>query len=240
MKRNAILLIVFVVSLAFAAGPPGKYKEVAVTNGGAVTGLVKFNGAVPARTKLSVDKDLTVCTRGGEKLSETLVVSASKGIKNVVVTLEGIAEGKKFSSKTATLDQRNCVYAPHVLVVPVGGQLNLMNGDGVMHNVHAYSLKNTPFNESIPATKKSAKTLSYSEVVKMGCDVHKWMGAWVVVVENPYYAITDESGGFKIDEIPAGKYTLRAWHETLGKVEQEVTIAAGQTATVDFQMSKTR
>ncbi len=240
MKRNAILLIVFVVSLAFAAGPPGKYKEVAVANGGAVTGLVKFSGAAPARTKLAVDKDLSVCGQGGEKLSEVLVVSASKGIKNVVVTLEGIAEGKKFAGKTATLDQRNCVYSPHVLVVPVGGQLNLLNGDGVMHNVHAYSLKNTPFNESIPATKKSVKTLPFSEVVKMGCDVHKWMGAWVVVVENPYYAITDESGGFEIDEIPAGKYTLRAWHESLGKVEQEVTIAAGQAATVNFQMSKTR
>lgn len=239
MKRNLILLSVLAMSLAIAAAPPGKYKETTVTNGGAVTGVVKFNGAVPARPKLMVDKDLNVCGQG-EKLSEALVVSASKGIKNVVVTLEGIAEGKKFGSKTATLDQRNCVYAPHVLVVPVGGQLSLLNGDGVMHNVHAYSLKNTPFNESIPAAKKSVKTLPFSEVVKMGCDVHKWMGAWVIVVENPYYAITDESGGFKIEDIPAGKYKLRAWHETLGKVEQEVTIAAGQTATANFQMSKTR
>lgn len=240
MKRNVILLSLLVVSFAFAAPPPGKYKETTVANGGTVTGLVKFNGAVPARAKLMVDKDLNVCGQGGEKLSEALVVSTSKGIKNVVVTLEGIAEGKKFAGKTATLDQRHCVYSPHVLVVPVGGQLSLLNGDGVMHNVHAYSLKNTPFNESIPATKKSVKTLPFSEVVKMGCDVHKWMGAWVVVAENPYYAITDENGAFKMDEIPAGKYTLRAWHETLGKVEQEVTIAAGQTAAVNFQMSKTR
>ena len=240
MKRNSILLSLLAVSLAFAAAPSGKYKETAVTNGGAVTGLVKLNGAVPARTKLIVDKDVNVCGQGGEKLSEALLVSTSKGIKNVVVTLEGIAAGKKFAGKTATLDQRNCAYTPHVLVVPVGGQLHLLNGDGVMHNVHAYSLKNTPFNESIPGAKKSVKTLPFSEVVKMGCDVHKWMGAWVIVVENPYYAITDENGVFKIDEIPAGKYTLRAWHETLGKVDKEVTIAAGEAATVDFQMSKTR
>ena len=240
MKRNAILLSLLVVSFAFAGAPPGKYKETTVTNGGAVTGLVSFNGTAPARAKITVDKDLNVCGQGGEKLSEALLVSASKGIKNVVVTLEGIAEGKKFAGKTVTFDQRNCAYSPHVLVLPVGGQLSLLNGDSVMHNVHAYSLKNTQFNESIPATKKSVKTLPFSEVVKMGCDVHKWMSAWVIVVENPYYSITDENGAFKIDEIPAGKYTLRAWHETLGKVEQEVTIAAGQTATVNFPMSKTR
>lgn len=240
MKHNALLLSLFVVSFALPAAPQGKYKETTVANGGAVTGLVTFSGAPPARVKLPIDKDLNVCGQGGEKLSEALVVSASKAIKNVVITLEGIAEGKKFASKTATLDQRNCVYAPHVLVVPAGGQLNLLNGDGVMHNVHAYSLKNSPFNESIPVAKKSVKTLPFSEVVKMGCDVHKWMGAWVIVVENPYNAITDESGAFKIDEIPAGKYKLRAWHETLGKVEQEVTISAGQAATVNFLMSKTR
>jgi plastocyanin len=225
--------------LSLAAEPPSKYKEIVVTNGGAVNGVVKFVGAIPPRPKLTVDKDLSACG-GGEKLSEALVVSASRGIKNVVVTLEGIAEGKKFSGKTATLDQRSCVYQPHVLVVPAGGQLTLLNSDGVMHNVHAYSLKNSPFNESIPAAKKSVKTLPFSEVVKMGCDVHKWMGAWVVVVENPYYAITDESGAFKVEEIPAGKYTLRAWHETLGKVDKEITVAAGQTVSVDFQMSKTR
>jgi plastocyanin len=240
MKRSSVLLSALAVSLAVTAAPSGKYKETTVANGGTATGQAKFSGTAPPRAKLVVDKDLSACGQGGEKLSETLVVSASKGIKNVVVTLEGIAEGKKFSSKTAALDQRNCVYTPHIVVVPAGGQLSLLNGDGVMHNVHAYSLKNTPLNESIPAAKKSVKTMPFSEVVKMGCDVHKWMGAWVVVVENPYFAVTDEAGAFKIDEIPPGKYTLRAWHESLGKVDQEVTISAGQTATVNFQMSKSR
>lgn len=240
MRTHGVLVVALIVALSVAPGSQGKYKEGAVTGGGAVAGTVKFTGAVPPRAKLTVDKDLEVCGKGGEKLNEALVVSASKEIKNVVVTLEGIAAGKKFSTKTATLDQRNCAYVPHVLVVPVGGQLGLLNGDGVMHNVHAYSLKNTPFNESIPATKKSVKTLPFSELVKMGCDVHKWMGAWVVVVENPYFAITDETGSFTIDEVPAGKYVLRAWHETLGKMDKEVTIAAGQSVTVDFQMSKAR
>lgn len=75
---------------------------------------------------------------------------------------------------------------------------------------------------------------------RMDCDVHKWMGAWIIVVDHPYYAITDENGASKIDEIPPGKYVLRAWHETLGKVDKDVTLAGGQTVAVDFQMSKAR
>jgi plastocyanin len=241
MKRAAfIVTIILGLALATYAGPAGKYTEIAVTNGGAVSGTVKFTGAAPPPEKLKVDKDLEVCGKGGEKASEALLISASKGVKNVVVTLEGITQGKKLPPKTATLDQRNCTYTPHVLVAPAGSQLNLLNGDGVMHNVHAYSMKNTPFNESIPAAKKSVKTMPFSEVVKMGCDVHKWMSAWVVVVDHPYYAITDEHGGFKITDIPPGKYVLRAWHESLGKVDKEVVIGGGQSATVDFQMSRTR
>lgn len=219
-----------------AAG--GKYLETSVTGGGAVSGTVKLTGTAPPRAPITVDKDVEVCGKGGEKLAETLLVSPSAGIRNAVVTLEGITQGKPFATKAATLDQRSCVYVPHVLVVPSGGQLTLLNADGLMHNVHAYSLKNTPFNESIPSSKKSVKTLSFSEVVKMGCDVHKWMGAWVVVVDHPYYAVTDEGGAYKIDEVPPGKYTLRVWHESLGKQDKEVTISGGQTATVDFQLSK--
>ena len=233
-----ILLCAVIAALVLAAAPPAKYTEITVTNGGTVTGTVKFIGAVPPRTKLTVNKDAEICGKGGEKLAETLMVSPSKGIKNVVVTLEGITQGKKLPPKSATLDQKNCVFIPHVLVAPSNSQLVLLNGDGLMHNVHAYSLKNTPFNDSIPALKKAVKPLQFSEVVKMGCDVHKWMGAWIVVVDHPYYAIADENGMFKIDEIPPGKYVLRAWHETLGKADKEVTVAGGQTVAVDFQMSK--
>lgn len=229
-----------ILAMSVAAAPPGKYTEITVTNGGAISGAVKFTGPVPPRARLPVDKDLEICAKAGEKLAETLLVSPSKGLKNTVVTLEGITQGKKLPAKTVTLDQKNCVYIPHVLVAPTGSQLTLLNGDGVMHNVHAYSLKNTPFNESIPALKKSVKPLNFSEVVKMGCDVHKWMGAWIVVADHPYYAVTDENGAFKIEDIPPGKYVLRAWHEALGKVDKEVTVAGGQTATVEFQMSKTR
>lgn len=234
--------LVYTLILAISATPAhaGKYTEITVSNGGAIAGAVKFTGTVPPLEKLKVDKDLAVCGKGGEKLAETLLVSPTKGIKHAVVTLEGITQGKKFPTKSVTLDQRNCVYIPHVLVAPTGSQLVLLNGDGVMHNVHAYSLKNTPFNESIPVMKKSLKSLKFSEVVRMGCDVHRWMGAWIVVVDHPYYALTDDTGAFKIDEIPPGKYVLRAWHEALGKVEKEVTVVGGQTTAVEFQMSRTR
>ena len=98
MRTHGVLVVALIVALSVAPASQGKYKETAVTNGGAVAGSVKFSGAVPPRAKLTVDKDLEVCGKGGDKLSEALVVSPAKEIKNVVVTLEGIAAGKKFST----------------------------------------------------------------------------------------------------------------------------------------------
>ena len=213
------------------------YEEGEVSNGGTIIGTVKLAGDVPEVRMLNVEKDQEAC--GHDTVpSEALVVSADKAVKNAVVSISGISKGKRFEGGTASIDQKGCVFIPHVIVVPPGSTVDLLNSDDVMHNLHTWSIKNTAFNEGVAGGGKLPKTFEYSETIKITCDVHKWMSAWLIVQNNPYYAITDESGKFKLEGVPAGTYTVQAWQEALGKVTQEVTVSAGGEAKADFELTK--
>lgn len=214
------------------------YTEIEVTNGGTITGTVKLEGDAPAPKMLNVDKDQEVC--GHEKRpSEALIVSKdTKAVKNVVVSIEGIEKGKKFNppASNPVLDQKDCVFIPHLLAVSSGTTVDILNSDNVMHNTHSYAIKNSPFNEGITGGGKLPKKFEFPEVVPIKCDVHKWMSAFVIVKDNPYFVITDDNGNFKIDGVPAGAYKLQAWQETLGKQVKDVTVEAGKEAKVDFEL----
>lgn len=215
------------------------YEEGDVSNGGTITGTVKLAGDVPEAKSSEVDKDQEACGHD-PKPSEALLVSFDKTIKTAIVSILDISKGKKFdgSGENLTLDQKGCVFIPHVLVIPPGSTVDLLNSDSVMHNLHSWSIKNTSFNEGVAGGGKLPKTFEYPETVKMTCDVHKWMNAWVIVQDNPYYAVTDENGNFKIEDVPPGTYTLEAWQESLGKITQEVTVKAGEETKADFELKQ--
>jgi plastocyanin len=213
------------------------YEEGDVSNGGTITGTVKFAGDVPEAKMLNVDKDQKTC--GHDPIpSEALLVSSDKTVKTAVVSISGISKGKKFGSRSATLDQKGCVFIPHVSLVPQGGTVNLLNSDDVMHNLHSWSMKNTAFNEGVAGGGKLLKTFEHPETIKITCDVHKWMSSWLIVQDNPYYAITDKNGNFRLEDVPPGTYTLEAWQESLGKVAQEVTVKSGEATRADFEMEQ--
>ena len=214
------------------------YTEVDVTNGGTIVGTVKLAGDIPAAKMLKTDKDQEACGHG-ERPSEALIVSKdTKGIKNVVVSIEGIEKGKKFNhpATNPALDQKDCVFIPHLLAVPSGTTVDILNSDNVMHNTHSYAIKNSPFNEGITGGGKLPKKFEFPEVVPIKCDVHKWMSAFVVVKDNPYFAVTDDNGNFKLDNVPPGAYKLQAWQEKLGKEVKDVTVEAGKEAKTDFEL----
>lgn len=214
------------------------YKEVDVKDGGGIVGIVKFDGDVPTAKVLKVDKDEQTCGHEN-KLSEELVINGeSKGIKNVVVSLVDIASGKKADTTTVALDQKECLFSPHVLAVSVGASVDLLNSDNVMHNLHSWSIKNAGFNEGVSGGGKLTKKFDFPEVVKITCDVHKWMSSFVVVKGNPYFAVTDESGRFRIENVPAGTYKIEAWQEKLGKKTSDVTVKPKEETTVDFVYTK--
>lgn len=212
------------------------YEGGAVKDGGSISGTVKFKGTAPAPKKLDVGKDKEVCDKS-PKMDMSLVVKDGN-LVNAVVMITDIKKGKKNEVKSVTLDQNGCEYNPHVLAFPAGTTVEILNPDGVLHNVHSYSKVNSAFNMAQPKFKKKMTVkIEKPEAVEVKCDVHGWMQGWLVATANPYYAVTDGSGNFKLTDVPAGTYTVEVWHETLGKSTQKVTVKAKEEAKVGFELA---
>ena len=217
------------------SGGAWAYEAATVTNGGTIKGTVTFQGAAPARQKIEVTKDTNVCGAGGAKLSEALVVGPGGGIANVVVRLSGMTKGAALAPPATkpTLDQKVCQFHPHVVLVPAGSAVTMVNSDGILHNVHTYGEANPPVNKAQPGFKKQLD-IQFDKPefpIRVECDAHSWMKAWIVVQDHPYYAVTDESGAFTLSNVPPGDYDLEAWQETLGRKSAKVSVAAGGVAT---------
>jgi plastocyanin len=149
----------------------------------------------------------------------------------------GVPEGSyPPPSEPAVIDQNGCVYHPHVLGMMAGQELKFLNSDGILHNVHGLPKENREFNLGMPATvTEQSVTLNRPEpLFTVKCDVHPWMNAYVAVMTHPFWAVTGENGAYAIGSLPAGTYTIEAWHERLGQQTSEVTVADGETATADF------
>jgi plastocyanin len=208
------------------------YATADVAGGGTITGKVTMTGAVPALPPEKRDKNPEVC--GTTFPNQTLQLGSNGGIKFVIVYLKDITKGKAMTAGAAELNQEKCAYHPHAQAIPVNTVLTVLNSDPILHNVHASLGASTVFNYAMPLKgQKIPKKLSKSGFVKLKCDVHSWMNGAIAVMDNPYFAVTDENGSFTIDNVPPGSYTLAVWHERLGEKSQPVTVAAGnQTADI--------
>lgn len=203
-----------------------------------ISGKVLWEGkpAEPQPLRVTIDKH--VCGKTA-KLSPDLMVSPKGEIRNVVLSLKGIRGRVMVPESPLEMDQRACEYVPHVLLVPVGAKVKFLNSDAVLHNVHGTSLnKKGSFNRMTFKKKSTTVEFEYPGVVKVACDFHYWMTAWIVVVDHPYHALTDGQGSFEIPNVPPGQYTLDAWHETLGSQSHPVTVEAGRETEIQIVYSK--
>jgi plastocyanin len=222
--------------LMVPAGAMAQYAGGPVSDGGSISGTVKLKGNAPAPKKLDVNKDKEVCGKT-PKEDQSLVVSGGN-IANAVITITDIKKGKAAETKKVTLDQKGCEYHPHVLAFPAGTTVEILNPDGILHNVHSYSKANSPFNVAQPKFKKAMEQkIDKPETIEVKCDVHSWMHGWLVATPNPYFAVTDKSGNFKLTDVPAGTYTVEVWHEKLGKSTQKVTVKAKEDAKATFELA---
>lgn len=237
MKNGFVSLFLATALMAFPLSSPLAYESGAVSDGGTITGAVKFKGTAPAPKKVEVNKDKEVCGKT-PKTDPTLVVSGGN-LVNAVVYISDIKKGKKMEPTKVTLDQKDCEYKPHVLAFPAGSTVEIQNPDGILHNIHSYSKVNSAFNIAQPKFKKTiTQKIDKPEVINVKCDVHGWMSGWLFSAENPYFAVTDNSGNFKLTDVPAGTYNVEVWHETLGKSSQKVTVKPKEEAKVNFEMAK--
>ena len=212
---------------------------------GDVKGKIKFDGKAPKMKPLRMDAD-PVCVANSDikPRKEWLVLDENNGVKNVLVYVKESKSGslsKNYDTpkEAAVIDQKGCVYVPHVLGVMVGQQLDILNSDGTLHNIHALPKVNKEFNKAMPRSKKqmSVKFDKVEAPFKIKCDVHPWMGAFLGVFDHPYFAVTDDSGSYTISGLAPGKYVLEAWHEKLGL--QTVDLSVDESgATQNFIFTK--
>jgi plastocyanin len=233
IKRFSFLLSLLGVLLVTTSGF-ADYLVTEVVNGGAVKGRVNFKGEPPPEANMLINADQQVCGSGYRKLKR-LVLSPRKTIVNAVVTLEGVSRGKPFPKAVQLIDQHDCAFIPHIQVARMGREFVILNSDPVHHNIHGYLNGRTIFNLAQPMMgKRIPVVLTRPGIIEVKCDIHPWMQGWVLVVEHPYYAVTDQDGEFLIDRVPPGTYRLTVWQEMMGVMEQEVTIKPGATLDVDF------
>jgi plastocyanin len=240
------------VVTATLVAPAEAYEVVTVPDGGVLAGVVRFTGTPPRLEPLAVNKNRDVC--GDSKESEVLVLGVDRGVRGSVILLEGVTRGKKPDGEVV-LDNHRCVFVSHVSAVMAGERARVRNSDAILHNTHGFLGKPTVFNLALPNRDQMieiTKRLTRPGAVRVVCDAHPHMTAWIIVHDNPYYAVTDERGAFRIDGIPPGRYKVTMWHEGFrprgldkdgrplhdapSTVTKDVTIAPKATATVDFEL----
>lgn len=205
---------------------------------GTISGTVTFDGPAPARRTIKMSAD-PVCEKANPegRLGEVMVVNDGK-LANVFVYIKDGLGDQKFEvpSEPVIMDQKGCMYSPHVMGVMVGQLFEIHNDDATLHNVHALPEKSPQFNNAMPMQGMTIKKkFSAPEImVHTKCDVHPWMSAYIGVLPHPFYAVSGADGTFKISNVPAGTYTVEAWHELLGTKTGTATVADDGTATLDF------
>ncbi len=225
------------------------YKVVDVANGGTITGTVTLKKAAPksAHKVYNIKKDTAVCG-SGERIVD-YVQTNGKALLNTVVYLTKVKQGKDWGDTPAevNIDQQGCEFKPFLSIVQNGGKVTAVNSDPVLHNIHTYELmtgtlkgpKKTVSNVSQPDQgSKVTKTvkLKKGDAMKVECDAHDFMHGFVFVAKNPYFAMVDGDGNYTINNVPPGKYKIKAFNGFLKPGKGKAVVKGGDTVTVDIKM----
>ncbi len=248
LVRSTILFI-----LLFALGCGGEKKEEAPkpeaataepTGTSAIAGTVNFTGKARRGARLRMNAD-PVCLKQHTKpvYGEAVVVNDNKTLRHVLVYVTDGLGGRKYDppQEKVIFDQKSCLYTPHVVGIQVGQEFEVRNSDPTLHNVHSLSKENRPFNIAQPKQGMTfTRKFEKPERFRVKCEVHPWMSAYVGVFTHPFYAVTGDDGTFKIKDLPAGEYTVEAWHEKYGAQTMKVTVGEADTTTVEFTYGGTQ
>lgn len=231
--RDAAATLSSTPFLAAPAGPLASGRAVFVGELSGAGGKALFEGDKPEVKPLAIDA--TKATECGGKVDPTdpsVMIDKDGGIANVVILVAVAGAELKVPEKPLELDQKNCRFEPHVVVIPAGSSVEFLNSDVVGHNVHTYPKKGTGKNETIAPSDKRTWKYEQADQIEIKCDIHPWMNAWLIVTDAPFSAVTNEKGEFQIEGLPAGTHEVEFWHEKLGKNKGEITVAADGTGSM--------
>jgi plastocyanin len=239
--NSKILLSIFAIATSLAL-PSSKEAGAGAmptnTTGSRVRGKVSFQGAPPAPKPLNMAADPS-CAKlhASPAMAQEVVVDNQGDMQNVIVFVSDGLGNRAFDppAQPAVIEQKGCLYLPHVLAVRANQVLQLVNDDSTTHNIHPQPSNNREWNKAEPPGSKLEESFAREEIaIPVKCNVHPWMKGYIAVFKHPYFAVTAKDGSFDLSNLPPGTYTLKAWHEKLGTLAQSVTVGANETKEVNF------
>jgi plastocyanin len=224
-----------------AEQPKPSYFKVDPGTAAVLKGTIHFTGRKPVLKPIDMSGDpACVEAHHGKAYDESAVVNPNGTLANVFVWIKSGLEGKTFEppATPVTIDQRGCWFLPRIIGIQVGQRLEVTNSDPVTHNMHPLAKINREWNHSQGSgdAPLSRKFLERELMIKVKCNIHSWMRAYIGVVEHPYFAVTGADGTFEIRNVPPGDYVIEAWHETFGTQEQKVTLGPSGKVQADFTL----
>ena len=203
-----------------------------------VKGTVKVQDAVPKATRIDMSQD-PKCSPGhpGGAMTDDIVADGSGGLEDAIVYVsQGLGDAKFEPPKEAVvIEQKGCMYKPHVVAVRANQELKVVNSDTTTHNIHPAPNNNRESNQTQPPGAPLSMTFAREEIaIPVKCNIHPWMHSYIAVFKHPYFAVTGKDGSFEIGNLPPGSYTITAWHGKLGTTIQKITVGESETKTIEF------
>jgi plastocyanin len=214
-----------------------------LASGATISGSVKFAGDKPKPLPIRMDAEPTCHKEHGNAPvpSEEVTINDNGTLRYALVYIRDGLGNKTYKpiDPKVLLDQKGCLYTPHVLFVVAGQEIEISNSDQTTHNIHPIPRVNREWNESQAPGSPMKKVFQQPEMPPMPvkCNIHPWMKSYIAVLRHPFASVSTKDGSFEIKGVPAGSYTLEVWHEKLGTVEQKVTVAAKEAKSVEFTMT---
>lgn len=251
LKTQILLLTLVLVPVACGDGEtvetPNEIAPAAVeepevvldlSQAGSVSGKVNFTGTKPKMARIRMGAEPSCEKKHAQTVvSQEVSVNKNGTLKYVFVWVKEGLDGYKFEtpSQSVTLSQEGCIYKPHVFGVQTRQDIKILNGDPITHNIHPLPKNNREWNISQSSSQEYTRSFPRPEImIPVKCNIHPWMKSYIGVVAHPYFSVTSEDGTFQLKDVPPGDYTIQAWHERFGTLEQQVTVGPEENKEVDF------